>query len=500
MKVLLIQAGMPDLRRPYDVVEKGQLMMPIGLGYLGAVLKKKGIEVRVKDFVARKFVLELFRDELDNFKPDIAAISSYTATYNQAIKIAGFLKSKISIPVVMGGLHVSFLPGETLKNREIDFVIRGEGEETLIELIEYLEGKRAISSIDGVSFRESDTIMHNKGRREIESLDLLPFPDWSIFENSLYKSPVTGEINAPINFGRGCPYRCNFCSVGGKKRRERKAESVINEFKWMKERYGFRNFIVTDDVHLLKGEFRKIVEGLKMENLGIRWKMTNRLDNVEKGLLFEMKKAGCQAIGYGIESPDTSTLRKAGKNILLSDYLHALRWTREAGMSVAASFMLGFQWEKREDINETIKFSASLPLYSICYNVVTYFPGTEMFDTMVRQKKINLDEINWDDFTIHKSTFPTEYVSKRELDACLEQAYDYFYFRKIREDLIRFMTSPPAILKYGRLSYRNLRDVFPAAVKAGSFYYGELLKQKGAFRKIRYLAKIIRHLLFLPEL
>jgi len=500
MKVLLIQAGMPEKRRPYDVVERGQLMMPIGLAYLGAVVKEKGSEVRLKDYLAQEFNLADIIEEVRSFRPDLIGISSFTSTYNQALKIARHLKGISGASVVMGGLHVSFLPQEALKNKDIDFVIRGEGEETLRELMDFLDGKIPASSVNGLSFKDGNEVIHNEEREEIHDLDSLPCPDWSIFEKRLYESPMTGEINAPINFGRGCPYKCSFCSVGGRKRRERKAEAVIGEFKQDGERYGFKNFIVTDDVHLLNGEFRKIIEMLEKENFGIRWRMTNRIDNVDRNLLFKMKKAGCQAIGYGIESPAETTLEKTHKNISIDSGLEVIRWTREAGISVAASFIFGFPWEKKEDIENTIRFSVTLPLYSICYNLVAYFPGTEMFKQFLDKGKFTLENANWDDFTLHAATFPTDYLSRKELDGYLEKAYDYFYFRKAREDIISFVKNITNILKKRELNYKAFRGRFPAVVKAGSFYYGELLKQKGLGNRIKYMLRIIRYLLILPGL
>ncbi len=426
MRALLIQAGMPPVRRPYDVVEKGQIMMPLGLGYLAAILRGKGVEVKLKDYLAEEFNNANVTALINNFQPDFVGISTFTATYNQGLKIARMVKSVKSLPVVMGGLHVTFLPEEALKDNAIDFVIRGEGEETLSELIDCLEGRRTISAIRGLSFKDNGKIVHNPARQEIEDLEILPYPDWAIFDKRLYASPFTGEINAPIIFGRGCPYGCSFCSVGRKKRRERKAGSVVDEFKRMKERFGYVNFIVTDDIHLKDGEFRKIMELLAAENLGIKWKMTNRLDNIDRSLLPLMKKAGCQAIGYGLESPQRSTLGRINKNITLSSHLEAMQWTREAGINAAASFMFGFPWETKEDIKETIRFSAALPLYSICYNLIAYFPGTGMFDQLLKEGKVGLKDFNWDDFTLHRATFPTASLSREELDDYLEKAYDYF--------------------------------------------------------------------------
>jgi len=400
----------------------------------------------------------------------------------------------------MGGPHVSFLPEEALKNTDIDFVIRGEGEETLIELTEYIEKKASISSIPGLSFRDSGKVVHNQEREEIQDLDSLPYPDWTIFEKRFYESPATGEINVPINFGRGCPYKCTYCSTGGRKRRERKASSVVGEFKWVSEKYGSKNFMVTDDVHLIGGEFRKIIELLEKENMDINWKMTNRLDNVDRGLLSRMKKVGCQAIGYGIESPTQSTLKLVRKNISLASQIDVIKWTREAGINVAASFMFGFPWEKREDIKKVIRFSNTLPIYSICYNLVAYFPGTEMFNQLLAEDKVAIKDFNWDDFTLHKATLPTPYLTRNELDSYLEKAYDYFYFRRVREGIIKFINNIGEIVNKGELNYKGLRNRFPGVIKAGSFYYMELLKRKGIWARIRFISRIFRYLLILPEL
>ena len=173
MKILLIQAGMPELRRPYDVVEKGQLMMPAGLGYLGAVLKEKGLDVRVKDYLAEKFDANAFTRYINDLNPCLVGISSYSSTYNQALKIAHCVKNASAIPIVMGGLHVSFLPDEALRNSDVDFVIRGEGEKTLPKLIDFLNHKIAISSIKGLSFKDKNRTVHNEDREDIHDLDSL---------------------------------------------------------------------------------------------------------------------------------------------------------------------------------------------------------------------------------------------------------------------------------------------------------------------------------------
>ena len=362
---------------------------PLGLGYIGAVLEEKGYNVRIWDAASpyANLSTEDIIKEVRRESPDIIGV---TITINYAKKsylLITELSRKINAPIVAGGPHPSLLPHEALINGA-DIVVRGEGEDTILEIMQYLNDGKELENILGISFRDKDgRFIDNPSRPLIKDLDLLPFPAKHLFNINHYVK----KHNEIVKYGniittRGCPFTWTYCSskMLGRRVRYRSPENVVAEIRNLKDTYGLGKFIFLDDCAALDSKrMMRLCQMMVDENLNIRWIGITRVDSVDKTLLQEMKKAGCISIDYGIESGSPETLKRIKKGFSLGTVENALRETHEVGMSSMANFMHGFPWETTNDLNITRQFIKKIRPWvdSIMPGgIVIPFPKTELYE------------------------------------------------------------------------------------------------------------------------
>ncbi|MDD4860438.1 MAG: radical SAM protein, partial [Dehalococcoidales bacterium] len=281
---------------------------PLGLALIAAVLEKAGYRVSVYDAAA----LRLTSDELITLvkNADIAGFSAMTPTVSATLEIIRKLKmANPKLTTIMGGPHVSLLPEETLAIcPEIEIAVRGEGEETIIELLHVIETAQPLDGIAGISFRSGGKIMHNALRSRTTDMDSLPFLAYHLLPLGSYRPhPPHGRSLpfASVVTSRGCPYHCAFCSkpIFGNKYRAQSPQRVADEISYLREKFGVREVAFYDDVFTLdKKRTHAIAEEFLSRKLKFDWTCETRVNLVDKELLRHMKRAGCYAIAYGIES------------------------------------------------------------------------------------------------------------------------------------------------------------------------------------------------------
>lgn len=410
---------------------------PMGLATIAAVLEREGYQVSLLDANALKLKTEdIFPYVAD---ADVVGLTAMTPTIGSAVSIAYHLKqAKPNLTIVLGGAHGTLLPEETLAGApQVDVVVRGEGEQTIIDLLHTLENKQPLADVPGISYRKNGKTVSTPARLTDVDLDSLPFLAYHLLPWQRYKPhPPHGRALpfAAIITSRGCPYKCSFCSkVFGTKFRGQSPERVVEEVTYYRERFGIKELAFYDDVFTLnKNRAHAIADGILRKGLKIYWTCETRVNLVDRELLHHMKQAGCYAIAYGLESASQEILDTLTKDITLEQAEEAVRLTQEAGLQTIGYFMIGAPGEDADTIAKTIKFAKRLHLDFAQFAITTPFPGTELYNTYLKGGKEN---IPWENF-LYEGTggkvtpvFESNGLNRDDLQHWARTAYKQFYLR-----------------------------------------------------------------------
>ena len=379
MRVLLAQA-------PSPIVNTSP---PLGLGYLGAVLERAGHEVLILDGSApyAEFTIESMAREIARWEPDLVGLTLTISFATHTYRLIKEIKGLIDVPIIVGGPHATLFPEEPLRFGA-DMVFRGEAEEGMLEVIEYVEGRRRADEIAGLSYLNADgKPVHNPPRPPIRDLDSIPFPAKHLFiREHYYRVPSDSIRFGNIVTSRGCPFRCTYCANAALSRgwRARSPRNVVDEMKELMERYGTRKFNWFDDVATIdQNRMMEICQLIIDEGLDVEWTCITRVNAVSRELLRMMRRAGCVGVTYGIESGNPETLRRIRKGITVEQAERAVKMTYEAGMDCYVNFMFGFPWEGPGDVRMTTKFIRQLSPY-VTYiqpgGVLVPFPATQIYE------------------------------------------------------------------------------------------------------------------------
>jgi radical SAM superfamily enzyme YgiQ (UPF0313 family) len=398
------------------------------------MLKRKGFELEISDLNVESS--PAFEECLSRDRPEAVGISCSIGNARQALAVVS--KVKTYFPecfVVVGGPYVCVM-GEAMlvRHREIDAAVVGEGEVTFVELLKRLQNKDGLSNVNGLIFRDDSKIRSNSPRDPVEALDSLPFPAREKLPMDLYSE------NAGVIFtSRGCPYRCVFCSrsVFGKRWRGHSPKYVLTEIEHLREHYGVRGISFLDDNFTFDSDrAEKILDGI----IARKWKLDLyfwngiRVDSVTEGLLARMKKAGCTAINYGVESADPDVLTRIKKGITMDQVDEAIRHTREAGIKANAFFMVGNPGDTSKVVDKIRKFVERTKVDGVHLSLATPIPGTEFW--------------SWVDENGHWTGYDREELLDWPIDD-VEEAYPVFEtpeftgkqrieaYRKVRKYLVK---------------------------------------------------------------
>ena len=360
----------------------------IGIVLIGTILKKMGYDIKIycEDFAAIDY------NEIK--KADLVGISAITPTSTRSYKIMSEIKkTNPFVPIVMGGPHPSFLPEESLQ-MGADYAVRGEGEKTIIELIEALEGEKTLDEIKGLSYKSNEGFVHTPEREFMNNLDELPFPDWTLVEN--YKA-----INyIPIQTSRGCPFNCKFCTViklFGRKYRYRSVDNVFNEIKYLidifKGTKAKRIFFYDDNFSANRARIKKLLNKIIDEKIKMpTWFSQERLDLSEDEELVElMAKTGCKRVMAGIESVNPKTLEEYNKSQSVEEIRSAINVFHKHGIGIHGMFVLGSENDDIDSIKKTMSFIVENKIDTVQVLILTPFPGTEIYDDLKKQGRIIFD-------------------------------------------------------------------------------------------------------------
>ena len=419
-KIALISPPPPS---PWAFVD--YLNPPVGVAYLAAVLEKNGYEVMVLDCPALKMTYSKIEQEIRRFEPDIVGITSVTATFSSALKVARTIKE--SYPralIVFGGPHVTIMDEQSLREqKEVDVIVRGEGEQTIVDLARCVSdsGVKSIDKVAGITFRKNGQIVRTPDRPFIQNLDELPYPAYHYFPLRKYR--IFGKLGLPMITSRGCPLQCTFCLVpriAGNDFRARNVKNVVDEIEWMKDQYKPDFITFNDDIFTFNKErVLDFCSEIKRRNIKLPWDCQTRVDCVSKEILGKMKAANCQLVNFGAESGCQKMLDAMRKGTTVHQNEIAIKWTKGAGLSVAMSLIVGYPGETKESLKQTFDFIRKAEPDDVYLYLATPYPSTELRDR-VKDMGWKIPE-DWDKFEMQTPAFeniglPFEKINnKREI-------------------------------------------------------------------------------------
>jgi len=424
MKVLLINP--PYVNSKYKFI--GLVAPPLGIAYIAAVLEEGGVDVKIIDAAALEMEWDTLKKEIENYSPDVVAITALTPTINKALKTAKITKKTCpNANIVMGGYHPTFTYTELLKNDFIDIVILGEGEYTMLELVKTLEKGGDLKEVKGIACKDFTT----PPRDIIKDIDSLPFPARHLLPMDEYKVLNIKLPTGTLISGRGCPFNCSFCAssaMHGRKMRFRSAQNIVDEIEHLISDYDAEMIAFMDDTFTLRPErVIEICDEIKKRDLDFFWGCTARVDTVSKSLLKKMREAGCITIFYGVESADQQLLDGMNKKISVDKIRNAFKLTKEADMRTIASVAIGMPGDTKENIEKTINFVKDLDASYAIFSLATPYPGTAFYNEARANDLIKVND--WSKYTLLSPVLETVDCSLEELKKLQKKGFRKFYLR-----------------------------------------------------------------------
>ncbi len=369
---------------------------PVGLLYIAAVLLKNEYTVEITDANAENLSVDGVLERIEAFGPDLVGISAnFSPLHNSALLLSKRIKAfDSSICVVVGGNHATACADYMLEESRgcIDYIARGQGETVLTNLINGLNGGLKQDHIRGISYLRNGKVVSNKPEALIDDLDGLPFPAYHLLNMSLYN-----RYN--LITSRGCPFRCNYCAsnVICNRVRYRSPDKIIEEIEYLITNFGNKHFWFSDDTFTANFKHTdelldKMIEG----HLNISWSCLTRVNRTKRGLLDEMKRAGCKYISYGVESGDQLMLDRMNKRITLDEVREALIMTKEAGIDMYAFFLIGYPGDTVTAVEQSFKLIQEVRPNGVSFAVVIPLPGTTLWRFLEDNNQIDYGSIEWD--------------------------------------------------------------------------------------------------------
>ena len=426
---------------------------PLGILSIASYAELLGYSVHVMDVHAERADDQQLRERLRCHRPRFVGMTALTNMCIPAHKIARICKEEVpDCVVVAGGVHAEALPESLLRNSAFDCVVKGDGENAMIEI---MRGD-PFPSILGLSYVDDGRVRHNSPRPVEMDLDQFPFPAYHLVDFSNYFPAVGTYRNFPaINMlmTRGCPGTCTFCNSARTTLRTRDPQLMVEQIKLLRHKYGIRQITFYDDTFtVLKKVCLEFCECLAAENLGITWVAYVRGDCFNDEMAAAMKKAGCHQVLIGVETGSPMISERIRKPIDRERYRRTVEIAHKHGMEVRGSFILGNMDETWETMEETLDFAIELDVDIFQPTISTPYPGTQLYKEAVERGM--LKSTNW-----YEYGQGTVLVSQ-------PQIADEDIYRFERYAFRRFYLRPRAIYRLLQrvTSFRHVRDYAVSAV------------------------------------
>lgn len=423
-------------------------MIPIGIAYLASSVRAHGIEVAIIDQYAECLSVRELEVRINNFAPDMIGFGATTPNYAAALALLKLVRKAFpKLKIVMGGNHPSLFPEAVLACPEVDFVVRGEGEESLPKLCNALVSGTPLDSIPGLSYRTADGSVRNNPFPEPINLDTLPWPAYDLLPMSFYSSPSYMKFAHPvfqIIASRGCPNKCSYCINSiepkiGTCYRQRPLDDVLDEMEMLIKNYGAKQIQFWDPIFPLgKKHTLEFCEKLMKRGLHKRivWNSMNYADLLDEEMIDAMAKSGCRGLAFGIESGVIELLQNVNKRADLEKVRNVCRMTRKSGITVVGAFIIGFPGETAAMTRQTIDYAKSLDLHYAQFSIMVPYPGTALYKQLIESGKLkNVEDYELVRFNQSVGLTQNELIyipagrTSDEIKEWQRKAYREFYLR-----------------------------------------------------------------------
>jgi radical SAM superfamily enzyme YgiQ (UPF0313 family) len=454
LQVVLINPPPPQRTERWDRPDYPH----IGLGYLAASLRAHDVPVTIIDGKLEHVTAAAVVDRLRELQPDVVGLSAMTHEIGIAADLAAAIKTALpEATVVVGGVHPTALPAETLRDfPPFDLVVCGEGETTLVELVRALSTSRGadLGDIPGLAWRRDPSTSHRgelvepsgQGSEIVvnpprpwltaEELDALPYPAWDLFPPAR---------TYPVLTVRGCPFTCVFCARPyGNQVRARSPENILGEFRWLLGKFQPGYIKIYDETFgVNKRHTAAVLDGLIAMGLPqpVHWWAQTRISVADEDLLQHMARAGCDYVGFGIESGNPQVLSTIAKDVDLDKTRRLVRAAQQAGITTEGFYIIGLPHETRETVWDTIRFAADLNTDFVSIGLMVPYPHTEVYEMARRgEGGYRLISTDWRDFNKQLgNALELDTLSRPEMERLQLIGYTYFFLRNWRiRDFLRF--------------------------------------------------------------
>ncbi len=446
------------------VKENYGIFPSLSLLYVAGILERAGCEVLLLDAHAEELSLDQTMARLEAFGPAYIGYTITTYLFFQTLDWIKAIKERLDVPTIVGGVHLSIYPRETLTHAAIDYAVTGEAEHSLPELMEALVTGRDLRDVDGIAFRvggvpAQEVVVTPPGRTC--EVDEAPFPARHLIDNSLYYSFISKYQNFTCFLtSRGCPYKCIFCEQGSKAFRARSPKNVVDELELCVKEFGVRELDFFDSSFTIrKKRVIEICEEIRRRKLDIVWAARTRVDCINKEVLASMRDAGCARIYYGIESGNREILKVLKKSTSMDVIRQVVRDTQAAGIDTFGYFMVGNPYDTPATVRQTIRLAIELDFDYAQFSKVTPMPATEMYQMMIEETGVDY----WREFVLepHDRLVPRPRcdMTDTEIQRWARLGYLRFYYRPsmIRRQL-RNVKSWPELKRSMQTAWQMLKQ------------------------------------------
>lgn len=454
--VLLLNPPLGEKERSGALAAATGRSVPYGLLSLASVIRKAGYPVRFLDAAGTNLDVQETCDAVLAASPRVLGITTVTQSIDRTAEIAGLIRKKApSMRIIVGGPHVSSVPTETFRTfRVFDVGVLGEGERTIVELLDAIREGRPLDRVLGLVLNREGQVVRTGHRPLIEDLDSLPMPAWDLAPSmaTFYRPSAPSYLRLPtttIITSRGCFGKCIFCNSkaihGGL--RSFSAGYVLNMVRTLQREYGIRDLSIYDDNFVSNQErLIQFCETILREKLDLSWSCYSRVDQGNLELFKLMKRAGCWQVSYGVESGSQRILDLIQKGVTLDQIEQTIQATHQAGLRTRGFFMIGHFTETEQSIRETTDFLLKLPLDDFHFTAFTPLPGTKAYSLA---DKYGTFDRTWKKMNLQTTLFIPSGLDPLTLETHSRLAYRKFYFRSriLRSYLLTLIRHPKNVAR-----------------------------------------------------